>query len=104
MSAYKLGSALLVVVLGLVSLIFGIMFIIQAGSAEQEIADQLNPLKIAEVDSKYDTVDAKQKAMAGTEEPEIQAGKAAPSTTYNYLSKINFSPSRFDHPNASYLL
>jgi len=79
-------SAIVVVVLGLVSLVFGIIFIIQAGSAEQEIANEIQPLTIAEVDAKYEAVKTKQVALAKVEEPEIQAGKAAPSTTYNYLT------------------
>ena len=42
--------------------------------------------KIVDVDGKYETVKAKQTAIAATEEPEIQAGQAAPSATYNYLT------------------
>ena len=79
-------SAIVVAVIGVVSLIFGVIFIIQAGSAEQEIADEIQPLTIAEVDAKYDAVKAQQQAQAATEEPGIQARTAAPSTTYNYLT------------------
>ncbi len=79
-------SAIVVAVIGVVSLVFGIIFIIQAGSAEQEIADEIQPLTIAEVDAKYDAVKAQQQAQAATEEPGIQARTAAPSTTYNYLT------------------
>ena len=86
MDTFKRLSAIIIVVLGLVGLVFGIMFIAQAGSAEQEIANEIRPLTIAEVDAKYETVKTKQMTIAATEEPQIQAGQAAPSTTYNYLT------------------
>jgi hypothetical protein len=78
--------AIIVMVLGVASLALGILFIIQASSAENEIAAEIQPVKIAEVDGKYDAVKTKQMALAATEEPQIQAGKAAPSAMYNYLS------------------
>jgi hypothetical protein len=86
MNAYKRVSAIAVIVLGVACLVFGIMFITQAKSAEQEIASEIQPLKIAEVDAKYDAVKTQQMALAMTEEPNIQAGKAAPSDMYNYLT------------------
>ncbi len=79
-------SAISVIVLGLAGLVFGILFIAQASSAEQAIADEIAPLTIAEVDPSYDAVKTKQMALAMTEEPQIQAGQAAPSTMYNYLT------------------
>ena len=79
-------SAIVVAVLGVVGIVFGIIFIIQASSAEQEIADEIKPLAIAEVDAKYEAAKTNQMALAMTEEPQIQAGQAAPSTTYNYLT------------------
>jgi hypothetical protein len=78
--------AVVILLLGLVGLVFGIIFIFQAGSAEQEIADLIQPLKISEVDGKYDEVVAKQSAIKAAEEPAIQAGQAVPSPMYNYLS------------------
>jgi len=62
------------------------MFITQASSAEQEIANEIQPLTIAQVDAKYEAVKTNQMALAMTEEPNIQAGKAAPSAMYNYLT------------------
>jgi hypothetical protein len=79
-------GAIVVMVLGVTCLVFGIIFITQASSAEKEIASEIQPLKIAEVDAKYDAVKAKQIALMTTEEPNIQAGKAAPSDMYNYLT------------------
>ena len=78
--------AIVVAVLGVVGLVFGIMFITQASSAEQEIANEIQPLTIAQVDAKYEAVKTNQMALAMTEEPQIQAGQAAPSAMYNYLT------------------
>lgn len=78
--------AIIVAILGLVGLVFGIMFVLQAGSAEQAVSTEIQPLKIADVNSKYDDVKAKQMSLAATEEPQIQAGKVAPSAMYTYLT------------------
>ncbi|GAI04092.1 unnamed protein product [marine sediment metagenome] len=79
-------SAIVVAVIGVVSLVFGIIFIPQASSAEQKIADEIQPLAIADVDATYEAVKTKQAGLAMAEEPQIKAGTAAPSTTYNYLT------------------
>jgi hypothetical protein len=73
-------------ILGVVSLAFGVIFITQASAAEQEIASEIQPLKIAEVDARYEAVKTKQMTVAAAEEPQIQTGKAAPSDMYNYLT------------------
>jgi hypothetical protein len=78
--------AVIVVILGLAALVFGILFIPQASSAEQEIADSVAPLTLDQVDAKYDAVVVKYDALKAAEEPQIQAKTAAPSATYNYLS------------------
>jgi len=86
MNIYKRVSAIVVAILGVVCLVFGIIFMTQASSAEKEIADDIQPLTIAEVDAKYEAVKANQVALMATEEPNIQAGRAAPSAMYNYLT------------------
>lgn len=86
MNTFTRLGAIAVTVLGLAGLVFGILFIAQASSAEQAIADEIAPLTIAEVDPSYDAVKTNQVALAMTEEPQIQAGEAAPSTMYNYLT------------------
>ena len=86
MNTYTRWSAIVVAVLGVVCFVFGIIFITQASSAEQEIANEIHPVEIAEVDAKYEEVKTNQMALAMTEEPQIQAGTAAPSTMYNYLT------------------
>jgi hypothetical protein len=78
--------AIVILILGVASLAFGVLFVTEASSAEQEIADSIQPLTIAEVDARYDTVKESQMALRMVEEPEIQAGKAAPSAMYNYLT------------------
>jgi hypothetical protein len=71
---------------GVVALVFGIIFITQAGSSSQEVADSIQPVTLAELDGKFEAVKVQQTAMRAAEEPQIQAGTAAPSSTYNYLT------------------
>jgi len=71
---------------GVAVLVFGIIFIAQAGSSAQEVADSIQPITLAALDDTYETAKAKQMGMRATEEPQIQAGTAAPSSTYNYLT------------------
>jgi len=78
--------AVIVIILGLAALVFGILFIPQASSGEEEIAESVAPLTLDQVDARYDTVVAQHNAMRSTEEPKIQAGQAAPSAMYNYLT------------------
>jgi hypothetical protein len=79
-------SALIIIAVGAISLVFGIVFMVQAGSARQEIADDIAPLTIDQVDARYDAVVVQHNAMRSTEEPKIQAGQAAPTAMYNYLT------------------
>jgi hypothetical protein len=78
--------SIIVVILGVATLAFGILFLMQAGSAEKQIADSVAPLKLSEVNAKYDAAAAKYDALKVAEEPQIQAGKAAPTTSYLYIS------------------
>jgi len=79
-------SAIFITAMGVVCIVFGIIFIAQASSAKQEIADDIQPLTIADVDAKYEAVKTSQMAIRAAEEPNIQAGQAAPSAMYNYLT------------------
>jgi hypothetical protein len=76
----------IVIILGLAAVVFGILFIPQASSAEKEISDSIAPLTLDQVDDKYDAVSMKYNQIKMAEEPSIQGGTAAPSATYNYLS------------------
>jgi len=79
-------SAIVVAVLGVVCLVFGIVFIIQAGSSEKEIAESIQPITLTELDATYEAVKTQQMTIRAAEEPNIQAGQAAPSAMYNYLT------------------
>ena len=79
--------ALIVVLLGVVSLVLGVALMGSAGSAKGQLAEDLKPLlTLDQVQARYDSVKPKQIAVAQAEEPNIQAGKAAPSTLYTYLT------------------
>ncbi|MBA7711824.1 hypothetical protein ES703_120790 [subsurface metagenome] len=86
MNACTRWSAIVVAVLGVVCLVFGIIFITQAGSSEKEIAESIQPVTLAELDATYEVVKTKQMGIRAVEEPNIQAETAAPSATYNYLT------------------
>jgi hypothetical protein len=77
---------LLIVALGIASVAFGIVFIAQAASGTKWIADDIRPIDIKDVDAKYEAVSLNQEKLMAAEEPNIQAGKAAPSAMYNYLT------------------
>lgn len=70
--------AIIVMILGLASIIFGILFVTQASAAENEIAESIAPLPLNQLDAQYDTV----KAQYG----QMQAAGAQPSTDFNYLT------------------
>src|SRR4030042_7157730 len=78
--------ALVALILGLAALVFGVVFIFQASSSDKEIANSIAPLKLNEVNAKYDAVATKYNAIKMAEEPNIQAGQALPTAMYNYLS------------------
>jgi hypothetical protein len=78
--------AVIVLILGVASLALGVLFITESFSAEDEIAESIAPLALDDVDSRYDAAKAKQMEIRAAEGPAIQAGTAAPSATYNYLT------------------
>ncbi len=60
--------AVIVIILGLAGLVFGILFLPKASSAEQAVADSLAPkLTVDALDVTYDNIDTQVRAMAGTE-------------------------------------
>ena len=77
--------ALVIIAVGAVSLVLGIIFMVQSGSARQEIADDIAPLTLDQVDAQYDAVVLQHEAIM-QKEPLVRAGKAEPSATYNYLT------------------
>ena len=77
---------MVVAILGVATLVLGILFLMQANTSKQDIADDIAPIAISDVNAKYDQVRKAQVNLMATEEPKIQAGSAAPSTMYMYLS------------------
>ena len=78
--------SILVAILGIAVIVFGAVFVVQANSAKNEVAASVAPLTLDQINPKYDEVAAKYNAIKAAEEPKIQAGQAAPSVTYDYLS------------------
>jgi hypothetical protein len=76
---------IIVAIIGVASLVLGVIFIIQSNSGKQELAAELKPTELSEVNAKYDAVKASLAKVGAAEEPQIQAGKAAPSGMYDYL-------------------
>jgi hypothetical protein len=77
---------IIVIILGLVGILFGIMFFPQASSGENEIVAAIAPLTLDQVNGKYDEASAKYDALKAAEEPKIQAKTAAPSISYVYVA------------------
>ena len=48
------AMAIIVVILGIASLVFGILFVTQAASAENEVAESIEPLTLDQLDERYD--------------------------------------------------
>ena len=69
--------AVIIMILGLASLVFGVVFVAQASSAEDEVAESIAPLPLDQLDAQYDTVKAQYEQM--------KAAGAQPGTDYNYL-------------------
>jgi hypothetical protein len=70
--------AVIIIILGLASLVFGILFVTNSGSARQEVADSIAPLPLDQLDARYDTVKVQYDQM--------RAAGAQPSIEYNYLA------------------
>ncbi len=89
--------AIIIVILGLAGLVFGILFVAQAGSAEQEVADSLTaPVTLDNLDATYDTVTAQYNQM--------KAAGAQPNAQYNYLyaNKVGLGLARANVGTASF--
>lgn len=77
--------SVIVVFLGLASLVVGILFTINSGSAENEVSESIAPLPLDQLDARYDAVKTNQLAMAAQEGAAIQNGQA-PSEMYSWLT------------------
>ncbi len=89
--------AVIVVILGLASFVLGILFITQAASAEQEVADSIAPLPLDQLDATYDGVTAKYNQM--------KAAGAPPSVDFNYLygNKVGLGLARSNIGTANFV-
>ncbi len=77
--------SVIVVILGLASVVLGIVFTISSGTAEDEVAESIAPLPLDQLDVRYETVKSSQMAMATQEGQAIQNGQA-PSDMYTWLT------------------
>jgi uncharacterized membrane protein len=77
---------IIVALIGVAILAMGIVFLAQANTGKKTVADEISPVTLSNLNTQYNTVEAAQEAQAAKEEPGIQAGQAAPSAMYNYLS------------------
>lgn len=59
--------ALITLILGLAAIVLGVMFVLQAGSGQQEITDSIAPLTIDKVATTYDQVSAQLKQIPQTD-------------------------------------
>ena len=60
--------SIIVIILGLASIIFGILFVTQGASAKQEVADSLTPpATLDTLDDLYDQIDAQVDQMSPTD-------------------------------------
>ena len=76
--------AMVVALIGVAILVMGIVFITQANTAKKTVADQVAPIAVADVNAKYDAFTAGYNQKMAEEQPNITAGKAAPSAVYDY--------------------
>lgn len=90
--------AVIVVILGIASLVLGILFIVQSGSAKQEVADSIAPLPLAQLDDQYDAVTAQYEQM-------VAAG-APVDANYNHLygSKVGLGLARANAGTANFVM
>lgn len=77
--------SVIVVILGLASVVLGIVFTISSGTAENEVAESIAPLALDQLDARYESVKSSQMAMAAQEGQAIQNGQA-PSDMYSWLT------------------
>lgn len=89
--------AVIMAILGLASLVLGILFITQATSAEQEVADSIAPLPLEQLDATYDAVTAQYN--------QAKAAQTPPSPEYNalYGNKVGLGLARSNMGTASFV-
>ena len=66
-------SALSIAIVGVVAIIFGIMGIMEAGKAEDKVAEEIAPIAICDVNATYGQISGAYSAVKGTDTPEESA-------------------------------
>ena len=77
---------LLVSMIGVAAIVFGIIFIFQSGPAKKQVADNIEPVTLNQLNATYNTVSSNLTTVMQAEEPNIQAGQAQPSSNFAYLT------------------
>ncbi len=77
----------IVLILGLAAIVLGVMFLLEANSGQQEIVDQIAPLKVSEVNDKYDYVDKAVEDMKAASGGQVQADNPMFSTYINVFAQ-----------------
>jgi ABC-type dipeptide/oligopeptide/nickel transport system permease component len=75
---------MIVALIGVAILVMGILFMLQATNAKQQVAAEISPVTLKDLNATYDKVKAGYEQYMAAEEPKIQAKQAAPSATYDY--------------------
>ena len=75
---------IIIALIGVAILAMGIVFITQANTAKKTVADQVAPIAVKDVNAQYDAFTAGYNQQMAMEQPDITAGKAAPSAVYDY--------------------
>jgi len=78
--------AMIVALIGVAILAMGIIFVMQANTAKQTVADEISPIPLSGLNAQYDAIKTAQEQYMAAEGANVQAGKAAPSAGYNYTS------------------
>ena len=78
--------AMIVALIGVAILAMGIVFVMQANTAKQTVADEISPIPLSGLNAQYDTIKTAQEQYMAAEGANVQVGKAAPSAGYNYTS------------------
>jgi len=76
---------IIVALIGVAILAMGIVFEFQANTAKKTIADEVSPIALSDVNAQYDAASAQYNSYMAAEQPNISAGKAAPTVMYDYF-------------------
>jgi hypothetical protein len=86
-------SAAVVAIVGVVCLVFGVMFILEAGNSQQEVADEVAPIALSELNATYDQISNAYSAYKGSNTPE-ESGYLLQKTSLG-LAKSNIGTIQF---------